>query len=167
MISRNYIQEPVKDDEEMKEIIHSIEKYLRISPNRKEEYKRETMQDPVLRRGLEMYAYGWDKEKCNSTELKKYYALQDQLNVSNGLIFFIDCVIVPEKLRLKVLGLLHESPQGVNRTIKRARQLVYWPGISREIADMMAKGKTCEKYKPRTTKELTQNDQLTIPKVSL
>ncbi|KAK9722673.1 Integrase zinc binding domain [Popillia japonica] len=75
------------------------------------------------------------------------------MHVNNGLIFFNDCVIVPEKLRPKVLGLLHESHQGVNRRRKRARKLFYWPGISREIADMIAKCKTCEKYKPRTTKE--------------
>jgi hypothetical protein len=53
--------------------------------------------------------------------------------VDNGLVLLGQRLVVPQALRKEVLRRLHASHQGIERTLRRARQTVFWPGISSDI----------------------------------
>lgn len=54
-LSRNISNEKIVDDEEMKDVVHLVEKYLRMSETRKNEFREETKKDKVLSKVIDFY----------------------------------------------------------------------------------------------------------------
>lgn len=63
------------------------------------------------------------------------------------MFFLDDKLIVPTSLRSYMLDLIHESHLGIEKCKARAREVVYWPGMSNKIHDYVLKCKTCEKFR--------------------
>ena len=61
----------------------------------------------------------------------------DELSIINSAIFKGDRVVIPKKLRSEMLQQLHISHMGIEKTKLRARESVFWPGVNREIEDMV------------------------------
>ena len=54
-------------------------------------------------------------------------------------------IVVPEGERSKLLSLLHKPHQGFQKTLKEARSLYFWPGMSGMIKQMCQACETCLK----------------------
>ena len=54
-----------------------------------------------------------------------------------------DRLVVPKRLREKVLDILHAAHQGIGSMQHRASQMVYWPGIMADV-----KERTCTEVAP-------------------
>lgn len=52
-----------------------------------------------------------------------------------------------------MLNLLHESHFGIGKTKARARELIYWPGISVDIEQLVSNCQICNKYMNAQSKE--------------
>lgn len=50
------------------------------------------------------------------------------------------------KFRKYILHILHESHFGMTKTKARATQTMYWPGMCKEIGNMVSKCTICERY---------------------
>ena len=72
-----------------------------------------------------------------------FYGLRQDLWVSNDLVIYGSRVIIPASLRREVLHGLHASHQGQDRTLRRAQQVVYWPGITSDIQNMIRSCTAC------------------------
>ena len=80
--------------------------------------------------------------------VRPYCKVKDSLSVSNDLILYGQRLIIPKKLRQEVLKQLHSSHQGIERTRRRARQSVYWPGIDNDIKNVVASCRKCQQLLP-------------------
>ena len=69
----------------------------------------------------------------NSADVSDYWPLRHDLRVVDGVVMYHNRVIVPSSLRPCVLEHLHSGHQGVSAMCARARQLVFWPGITNSI----------------------------------
>jgi hypothetical protein len=79
-------------------------------------------------------------------EMKVYVTLQNDLTVQDKLILYNNRVIVPMaaiKLREKILRKLHEGHQGICKMRARARQTVYWTGLSTEVVYQVENCRVC------------------------
>ena len=56
-------------------------------------------------------------------------------------------------MRADVLKKVHETHLGIEKCKARARASMYWPGMTNDIEEMIAKCPTCAKFKPRNKKE--------------
>ncbi|XP_058024066.1 uncharacterized protein K02A2.6-like [Ahaetulla prasina] len=65
-----------------------------------------------------------------------------------GILLWGDRVVVPEKLRKKVLELLHEGHPGIVRMKGLARSYVWWPLMDMEISDRVGKCQACQETRP-------------------
>jgi len=65
--------------------------------------------------------------------LRPYWGVRSMLSVDDGLIVYGPRLVIPQSLRRETLIRLHDGHQGINRTKRRARQTVYWPGIDRDV----------------------------------
>lgn len=151
-LSRNVSGEKIEQDDDMKEIVHSVEKYLRMSESRKEEFRKETVKDMVLSKVIEHCKNGWKKQKYEG-ELGVFYNIRHDLQVLDDLIFFNDRVVVPATLRKNMLKMLHEGHFGITRTRDRARGVLFWPGMSADVEREVQLCRTCEKYRYANIKE--------------
>ena len=56
-------------------------------------------------------------------------------------------LIIPSSLRLDTLDKIHAGHQGIRKCRDRARQSFWWPGISKQIEDMVTTWPTCCKHR--------------------
>ena len=80
--------------------------------------------------------------------LLPYWNIQNELSVDKGLVLYGQRIIIPEKLRKDTLQKLHSSHQGIEKTRRRAKQVVYWPCINNDIDTTVSSCAKCLKYQP-------------------
>ena len=92
--------------------------------------------------------------------VRAYWGVRHQLTIDAGLIVYGARLVIPADLRRGVLARLHDSHQGVERTKRRARLSVYWPGIDRDVADVIAACSQCRRHLPSHAREpMWQEDE--------
>ena len=72
-----------------------------------------------------------------NNELRQYWSYRDELSIINGVIVKSDRVVIPKKLRSEMLKRLHIPYLGIEKAKLRARELMFWPGVNREIKDIV------------------------------
>ena len=103
-------------------------------PSTLEEIKAETEADPTLSVLCMFVAHGWPSDKSHvPTALRHYYPLRDELAVYNGVLYKSHKVLIPRKLQFTMVKKLHHGHLGAERMIRRAREVMYWPGMQAAI----------------------------------
>ncbi|CAL8135979.1 unnamed protein product [Orchesella dallaii] len=92
------------------------------------------------------------KEKMDE-DLKPYWKIKEELRNEEGIIMWGNRILIPDALRRKVLETLHVSHQGQERTLRRARQAVFWPNISNDIRNLVRGCTECATRLPSQQKE--------------
>ena len=58
-------------------------------------------------------------------------------------MFLREKLIVSARLRKEMLNLVHESHKRIVKTKARAREVMYWPGMTRDIKDTVTRCSQC------------------------
>lgn len=61
-------------------------------------------------------------------------------------------VVVPTSMRPDMLKRIHEGHQGSTKCKARARQCLFWPGLSGQIDDMVARCSVSQTYRVKKQK---------------
>ena len=79
---------------------------------------------------------GWPCE-CRRLpqELHPYWNFWEDLSVKDGLVTKGSSLLIPSTLRQKVLKQIHEGHQGMEKCMLKAKESVFWPGISDAIQE--------------------------------
>ena len=121
---------------------------------RLKEVKSAGKEDQEYQELYQVIQNGFPEEKGNLPEgLHKYWAVKHRLFIVDDIILFGCHTLIPKSLREKMLQLLHEGHQGINRTQNRARQILYWPGIDRDIEHIVLDCQQCQEELPSLSKE--------------
>ena len=64
---------------------------------------------------------------------RQYWKLRHQLATDDGFVLLGCRIVIPVAARKDVRRKLHAAHQGLERTKRRARQTVYWPGITNDL----------------------------------
>ena len=72
----------------------------------------------------------------------------------NNLLLRSDRIVIPQSLQQQMLAKLHCGHQGITKCRQRARQSIWWPGINKDIDDMIAKWLICCKHKKQNVEPL-------------
>lgn len=159
LLSRDYLNEigpSGESDSFSNEIVHCVglAKHVSMSDKIKSRVKDELLKDVSLNKVMDYVKNGWPKSKNMVDEIAKvYYKMQSELSEDEGLLFLNDRVVIPVSMRKEILSKLHESHFGVEKTKSRARQVVYWPGMSHEIENLILNCSICAKYRANNIKE--------------
>ncbi|XP_063955561.1 uncharacterized protein K02A2.6-like [Lytechinus pictus] len=153
-LSRNFLANQ-SDDVDVEEIPICIIDKLPIADKRMKEIKDETKKDETLQKLRKAILTGWPNEKREvSEEIRQYWEYRELLTVEDELICKDARVIVPKSLRKKMIGKVHcHAHQGIEKTKKLARDIMYWPGMSAQIADIVASCEICNTYKQNNANE--------------
>ncbi|XP_064651664.1 uncharacterized protein K02A2.6-like [Lineus longissimus] len=73
-----------------------------------------------------------------------YHAVKDELWLYGRLVMRGDRIVIPEKLRDKMIRLAHEGHQGMVRTKARLRNKAWWPGIDKEVESFIRACHPCQ-----------------------
>ncbi|UYV67556.1 K02A2.6-like, partial [Cordylochernes scorpioides] len=100
-------------------------------------------EDTTLRAVVNYLEQGWPDKKKMSQALLSYWHVKDELGVQNGLLMRSCRLVIPASMKLEILDKLHAGHFGITKTRLRARETVWWPGISEEIAETVRKCSVC------------------------
>ena len=77
---------------------------------------------------------GWPPNKeAVPNSLTPYFSYRDELTVHNGIILRGERIVIPAAMRPYIKVKLHAGHMGINSCLRRARELVFWPGMSSKI----------------------------------
>ena len=120
---------------------------LPISANRLRRLQEATSLDEVGSMLMVYTLTSWPSvDRCPSF-MKRYYAFRDQLTVVQGLVFFGSRLFIPACEREKVLAEIHKGHQGENKCCRRATELVWWPGLTTEVREMVKGCGVCRQHR--------------------
>lgn len=99
----------------------------------------------------------WPNDKMQVREgLRAYWPYRDEVHAEEGLLLRSNRLIVPRKLRPEMLRLLHASHGGIEKTKHRAREVLYWPGLDRDIEEAVQQCKVCKLFQHQQPREPLQ-----------
>ena len=97
---------------------------------------------------------GWPTTKSEvPTEAMPFWDVRDELAVYNGVLYRGERVCIPAELRSETLKAIHKSHLGFVNCKKRAREIVYWPGMNSQIEELVSKCSACLTHRNKSQKE--------------
>ena len=141
MLSRAYLPEERNCQTEFEQI--NMVSFLPIRDERLQQIRKATEQDDVSNQL---------RQKLTAT-LHQYYNIRDEMTVQDGLVFKDERVLIPLSLRSEIKRAIHSSHKGIDGCLRRARECVFWPGMSADIREYVSTCETCCKFSTEQPKE--------------
>ena len=104
-----------------------------------DEMVRETRKDRILSVVYDCLLK--NREFPQSAEFLPYQRVKYQLNIDKECVLKANRVIVPVKLKDKVMQMLHNEHMDISKTKNLARYYVWWPKVDEDIENLV---KSCE-----------------------
>ena len=117
--------------------------HLSTGPLTAVQIKTMTRKDPILSRVYMHILHGWPPATDDHT-LQPYSLKQKELSIMDGCVLWGNRVVIPTAGRQQILEELHESHQGVSRMKGRARMVVWWPNLDRDIEQLVSNCTACQ-----------------------
>ena len=109
----------------------------------------ETASDPSMRLLLDTIQEHFpDDRRAANDDIAAFWTYRDSLNVTDGVMLYLDRVVAPPSLRDKVLRILHSANQGVSSMESRARSIVFLPGMTNDIRAVREHCSACNRSAP-------------------
>uniref|UniRef100_A0A8C1MGR5 Gypsy retrotransposon integrase-like protein 1 n=1 Tax=Cyprinus carpio TaxID=7962 RepID=A0A8C1MGR5_CYPCA len=164
-LSRHPSSTPHLDSVELMNDITALKESTRaawpMSCSRLNEVIESTKTDPELQVVMKYVRQGWPKYPSQVPELvKPYFAVKDMLSVCDDLLVYSYRIVVPNVMRAEVKRKLHDGHMGIVKCRERAKQSVWWPGISKEIQVSIENCAFCRINKPAQHREPLMNTPL-------
>ena len=80
--------------------------------------------------------------------IRQYHKYRDNLSIIEEVPVYKNRAIIPETSRRRVLSTLHSAHQGVSSMTMRAKESVFWPGITDDIMKMREQCQPCNGMAP-------------------
>ena len=105
----------------------------------------ETARDPTLNLLRHYIHVGWPVDRrMLPREIHTFWNYREDLLMENGLVTKGARLMIPSTLRSKVLEQIHEGHLGIEKCMLKARDSVFWPGISNDIRETVEKCGICQ-----------------------
>ncbi|KZR99867.1 Uncharacterized protein APZ42_004101 [Daphnia magna] len=90
----------------------------------------------------------------------QFWKIRNELSVDDGLVLFGCRLVIPQSSRRDILQNLHAAHPGIVRMKRRARQTIYWPGLSNDIVAFVDSCQVCQELQPSQQQEPLLRDAL-------
>ena len=116
--------------------VNLIMSNLPVSSTEIDLISEETSKDPTLTLLRHYIHMGWPNDhRMLPQELHMFWNYREDLSMENGLITKGARLLIPSTLRKKVLEQIHDGHLSIEKCMLKARESVFWPGISNDIRE--------------------------------
>ncbi|XP_062600865.1 uncharacterized protein K02A2.6-like [Saccostrea cucullata] len=134
--------------------VHTVMSSTRMSDRRLEEVRLATQADPQMKILMNIIHDGWpDKRKKCPSQALEYWNHRDELTEIDGIIFKGHKIIIPRDLRRQMMEAVHIGHMGVEKCLRRARDIIFWPRMSTDITNMVLECGVCLERRNSNPKE--------------
>ncbi|KAF7262212.1 hypothetical protein EG68_01019 [Paragonimus skrjabini miyazakii] len=110
--------------------------------------------DEEMERLEEQIRNGWPDNARQVSEITRpYFEVRDELTTENGLVFHGERLVIPRTGSKLTMQEIHCSHLGVRSCTRRAKDIVYWPGMTSHVKDFVSTCTVCRQYGTRQPKE--------------
>ena len=134
-------------EEEIDLYVDSVLLQLPATDKRLEEISAKQQEDPVCKKLLEYCEEGWPDFHKIPSSLSPYWSSRGEISQVRGLLLKGSRLIIPSSMRLEILEQIHEGHQGIVKCRRRAKDSVWWPGLSNQVQDMVTSCRKCIEYR--------------------
>ena len=118
-----------------------------ISYNRMERIKTSILEDEIGMCLMKYITEGWPNYQKCSDVVKNFFTFKEELTEVNGIIFYNNRVYIPPLERAQVLKDIHKGHQGEVKCVRRAVEIVWWPGMTKEIREIVKNCAICSEVR--------------------
>lgn len=129
--------------QEVDAYVRGIVDYLPISETRLKQVLQSQEEDPVCQRIKDYCRNGWPPCKQVDVAVKPYYQAASELTMYQDLLMRGNQILILSTMRKEILNQIHTGHQGITKCRERARQSVWWPGINRDLGDLILNCPEC------------------------
>lgn len=98
---------------------------------------------------------GWpDHQKTVSEHLVPYWSHRADIHVANGILLKGERILIPKPMQREMLERLHQGHQGMTKCIARAQQSIWWPGVIRDVRELVERCDICCQHSQQKTEQL-------------
>ncbi|XP_055523239.1 uncharacterized protein K02A2.6-like [Wyeomyia smithii] len=120
--------------------------------------------DERYQRVVKYVENGWPSYHNLDDLCQLFHKYRDCLHYENGLLLKNHCLVIPTALQKLISKWLHAPHFGIEKTLARARNSYFWPGMTTDIAELVKNCGVCEKFTRNLQKEpLVQEDASLYP----
>ena len=128
--------------------------FLNVTPTRYEQIQSATDKDAALQAVIQVVLKGWPAQRDNvAPAAREYWPFRDEMSIQDVVLYQGCRVVIPSLLRQEMLGRIHYAHLGVEACLRRARETLYWPGMTGEIKDLVAGCPACNEFRPTQANE--------------
>ncbi|KAL9979645.1 hypothetical protein ACROYT_G017335 [Oculina patagonica] len=139
-LSRAHLEEQLTNAEQLD--VNLVEHM--ISDPQLVRFVEETKKDEILPELQEVILSGWPESRGQvPAKLQEFWNYRDELTVYHGLVLKGQKIFTPKRLRGEMLEKLHDGHLGINKTLMKARDVLFWPGMAAEITEKIKKCPVC------------------------
>lgn len=144
----------LQQEEEVNLYVDSIVQALPATETRLTEIRRQQDANSILSQLKKYCLDGWLDKFSVDPVLQPYLLFSGEFTVQNGLLLKSNRMVIPEYLRADMLEKLHKGHLGITKCRKRAKQSVWWPGLSKELQGVVVRCDTCARERTHFKKTL-------------
>lgn len=128
--------------------------YTDMSDMRLKKMKEVSSDDSLYQQLIKNITGGWPnrRDRCPH-EIQNYWTFQEELAVKDGLIYRGARLVVPINMVREVCEALHQAHQSAETMLRRARDILYWPGMVDDLQKTADECRPCLLDKPKNQKE--------------
>ena len=129
-------------------------KEIPVSDDKLKDIRNTTENDAELQELRHCVKQGWPETlKETPASVQIYWNSRDEINEINGIIFKGEKIVIPKSMRQEILTKIHTGHMGIQKSKERARDVVYWPGMSKEIEKFVERCSTRQERQNLPEKE--------------
>ena len=158
-LSRAFIQSSSNEDIMRGEVAKDTEsinmvQYLPVSETTQNTIRSAMESDPVMKELKTTIREGWPETKDHlPVKIRDYFPFREELTLQNGLVFKGERLVVPASAREEMKAKIHASHIGIQGCLRRAREVLYWPGMTKEIEQHISLCAICNSHPAEQAKE--------------
>ena len=166
-LSRSPVSISITQDEkcyqDVEAYVNFVFQNLPASDQRIEQIKEEQGKDEICRQLVEYCKHGWPRKGEIPHVLKPYFSVSGEITIQNGLLMRGSRIIIPPPLHSNILETLHKGHFGISKCREKARNSVWWPNLSKQLADVVENCATCCKFQKQAPEPLMPSVLPTLP----
>ena len=148
-LSRASLDEVPAEEDELQ--VNMVER-ISISETKYAELQQNTANE--LHALYSMIQVGWPETKQHVPHsIRQYWHTRDELAILDGVIYRGMRIVIPPSMRPAMLAIIHGTHLEIVKCKQRAREALYWPGMSAQIEEKVKDCTICHDYAPAQQKE--------------
>ncbi|KAK3098958.1 hypothetical protein FSP39_024697 [Pinctada imbricata] len=129
-------------EKETEALVDMIVGSIEASDKRLEEIRQNLPKDKVCSTLLHYVKEGWPDKFKLPEEIKPYWTHRGELNEQRGLLMKGNRLVIPKSMQKEILSRIHTGHLGITKCQQRAKETVFWIGLSKQVEDLV---KNCDK----------------------